>query len=445
MSSLMRISVAVACIAVLGGCGAADDFEPVTEEDAPDLPFRSITAGDRHACARVGGEIYCWGFYGDKRLGEKRNNLAAKPIEVPNVEALDLAAGQAHTCAGELFSPNGGAGCWGNGKYGQLGRGLQTRTPTGRLDDFSKEAKSQPDPDLNGARVVDVAAGARHSCAVLRRGDVKCWGDDSQGQVGDGFPPSGGKKAGEAIEKSPQLVRRIGAQGDPDRTDEGALGPAIDVSAGAGNTCALLENGEVYCWGSALAGQLGNGVAADVIKNSPVQVQGIDNATDISVGFLHSCATLENGEAKCWGEGSEGKLGDGTTMNRATPVTVKNLGDGAPIDISAGKDHTCAVVLVRSLNPPERETQVRCWGSNLSGQLGHGRPDDFRSPTPVKVVEITNAAGVAVGDQFSCALIGASDSEEIKCWGAGGEGQLGDGRRSSTTGPFQRVSIPGSP
>jgi hypothetical protein len=150
-----------------------------------------------------------------------------------------------------------------------------------------------------------------------------------------------------------------------------ALGGVSQISAGASHTCALLTSGQVRCWGAGSNGRLGHGSPSS--SSSPVVVLAdstpLGGVTQISTGTSHTCATLTNGEVRCWGANLEGRLGDGTTDNAdnaGRPVRVAGTGstilDGIA-QVSAGFDHTCAVVEVGT---------VLCWGAESAGQLGHG-------------------------------------------------------------------------
>jgi hypothetical protein len=148
------------------------------------------------------------------------------------------------------------------------------------------------------------------------------------------------------------------------------------VSGGGYHTCALLQNGTVQCWGENDRGQLGNTLG---FSNVPVTVAGISSAVAISTGFLHSCAVLSDGSTRCWGHNISGQLGNGTTVNSSSPVQVSGL--SGPMQIATGGSfeggQSCALMPNRS---------ARCWGWNAYGQLGNGTTTD--SPTPVTVTGV---------------------------------------------------------
>ncbi len=190
---------------------------------------------------------------------------------------------------------------------------------------------------------------------------------------------------------------------------------ATQVSAGFSHSCATLQDGEVWCWGRNFEGQLGDGTG----KNSsvPVQVSGITTATQVSAGGDHSCALLENGTVWCWGRNFEGQLGNGTIISSSVPVQVAGITSAAfqytATQVSAGGDHSCALL---------GNGRVWCWGSGWRSQLGN-RIETKRS-RPVKISGIGIATQVSAGGDHSCALLEGKGG--VKCWGRNFDGQLGD-------------------
>jgi len=308
----------------------------------------------------------------------------------PDLQAA-IAAGAYHTCAlkgGQVY-------CWGKNDYGQLGDGTtMTRTT--------------PTLVANGAMgnsgVTAVAAGAYHTCA-LKGGKVYCWGRNNFGQLGDGTTTD---------RNTPTLVA------------DGAMGNSgvTAVAAGAYHTCAL-KGGQVYCWGRNNFGQLGDGTTTS--SNTPVLVangaMGNSGVTAVAAGWGHTCA-LKGGKVYCWGWNSNGRLGDGTTTDRTTPVLVA---DGAMVNSGvtaiAGGLHTCAI----------KSGALYCWGGNWVGQLGDGTTTDRTTPTLVADGEMGNSGvtAVAASDYHTCALKGG----QVYCWGSNGVGQLGDGTTTQRTTP----------
>ncbi len=241
--------------------------------------------------------------------------------------------------------------------------------------------------------VVDLAAGARHACAVLEDGTVRCWGDNRMGQAG--FP--GGSFTG-----TPTVVAGIAG--------------ATAVAAGEAHTCVLRRDRTVWCWGDGRSGQAGAGIA--YWSATPVQVGGISTAVQIAAGGDTSCAALADGTARCWGRGSYGQLGDGSlTATSPTPVAVADL--SGVTDIAVGPRSACAV----------NAGAAYCWGVNWAGEIGDGTNGSH--PSPSAVVGLPSAAtSIVAGEAFACAVVADLSTW---CWGGGlSNGLLGDGTRPGT-------------
>jgi len=298
----------------------------------------AVAAGETQTCALTSaGGIKCWGynFYG--QVGDGTNTNRSTPVDVAGMitGATLVATGDYHTCA---VTAAGGAKCWGDNAFGNLGDGTETKrnTPT----------------DVAGltSGVVAVTAGRYHSCALTSIGGVKCWGYNSYGELGDGTTTN--RDTAGAV--------------------SGLTGPATAVSAGSYHTCALSTAGGVKCWGANSGGQLGDGTTGD--RSTPVDVVGLTTGvTMIAVGASHTCALTTTGGVRCWGFNSNGQVGDGTTSSRSAPVTVPGLVD--PRVIASGAEHTCAV---------SARGGVKCWGFNFYGEVGDSTR--VNALTPVAVV-----------------------------------------------------------
>jgi subtilisin family serine protease/alpha-tubulin suppressor-like RCC1 family protein len=297
-----------------------------------------------------------------------------------------------------VLSGGGTVVCWGNNYQGELGDGTRTIRPT-----------PVPVSGLTGVTALD--GGGYHTCALLGDGTVRCWGANWFGQLGDGTTTD---------ETTPVPV--IGLTG------------VVSISAGVFDTCALLGDGTVKCWGLNNFGQLGDGTTTN--RTTPVSVVGLAGAIAVSAGsgggsegdVGHTCALLANGAASCWGDNSHGQLGDGTTTSRTTPGTVMGL-TGA-VAVSAGFNYTCALLAGGT---------TECWGWNWVGELGNGDPVwDTYQLAPTAVVGVGGAIGVSSGLANSCALLGDGTA---RCWGWGLYGQLGDG--TYTTAQPTPVTVSG--
>ncbi|MCE7980822.1 MAG: hypothetical protein DYG89_06490 [Caldilinea sp. CFX5] len=249
----------------------------------------AVTTGNLHSCAlRKSGAVLCWG--GGGHVPQSTLPMTVTGL-TSGITALD--AGYAHTCA---VTTDGGVKCWGSNHKGELGDGT------------SGERRDVPDDvvGLQGITVQAVTAGGYFTCALTVEGEVLCWGANDEGQLGT-----------LNTENQPTPVKVMTRDNVP-------LTGIKAISAGAEHTCALTTQGGVKCWGRNREGQLGNGTTD--AKSFPVDVVGLSSGVKaIGVGYHHSCAVLLTGGAKCWGANAKGQLGDGTTVNRTTPVDVIGL------------------------------------------------------------------------------------------------------------------------
>ena len=205
---------------------------------------------------------------------------------------------------------------------------------------FACAGKSGPSTVLTG--LVEIEAGWHHTCALTTAGGVNCWGNNHDGQLGDGTE-----------------VDRVTAV-----DVVGLMSRVNAIAAGERHTCALTTGGGVKCWGNNHDNQLGDGTVNDRV--TPADVMGLTSGVRaITAGERHTCALTTGGGVKCWGKNHDGQVGDGTAINRRTPADVVGLTSGIKT-ITAGGQHTCA------LNPK----YVQCWGDNEDGQLGDGTTAD---------------------------------------------------------------------
>jgi alpha-tubulin suppressor-like RCC1 family protein len=190
----------------------------------------------------------------------------------------------------------------------------------------------------------------------MTSGAVKCWGNNNSGQLGSGV-------VSQAYYSPADVV--------------GLESGVTAISAGLGYSCALRAAGDAVCWGSNRFGNLGDGTVTDQPTPTPVVVQGLPTGqiTSIMAGGLHTCAIVSGGAAKCWGlNTSAGKLGDGTGVDRYTPVDVVGMGSGTAAIATAILHHTCAMTT---------DGGLRCWGYNGYGQVGDGTTTNRLVPTTV--------------------------------------------------------------
>jgi alpha-tubulin suppressor-like RCC1 family protein len=280
----------------------------------------------------------------------------------------------------------------------------------------------------NAIRPSRIDAGTYFACGLFSDSKLRCWGRNDQGQLGAGPGDDVGDEPGE-LTSSLQTVDL----------------PANVVSFALGDShaCAVLANGSVYCWGANQQGQLGLGDTA--ARSTPTIVDLGGTAAEVSLGYEFSCARLASGSVKCWGRNAAGELGIGS--NQAVGDAPGEMGaqlhavnlPAAARSISAGGRHACALLV---------GSELRCWGSAFSGQLGYGVSvglaygDSSTELTPqVAALGSFTVSAVAAGGDHTCArnLQGA-----VKCWGNNAWGQLGygDGAQRGTTAASMGDNLP---
>ena len=371
------------------------DLDIDKEEEVEVGPGVVLVTGRSHSCTiDEDGTLKCWGGNYEQQLGvgttgnqscianSSSFNCIRTPVTVDlgtNRGAQGVAMGLNHTCA---ILDDGSVKCWGKNEYGQLGDGSLTGT------------HSLPNGvDLGDETAVGIELGEDHSCALLESGSIKCWGNNDQKQVA----PTG------STHNEP-----IGVTLPEGRT-------ARDISLGRDFSCALLDDDSLVCWGQNNTGELGVGDTTD--RPNPTAVTFSSNKTAVAFesGFEQSCAILNDGSLVCWGDNNIGQLGVGDTTDRNVPASV-NLGtDRTALDIALGQYHSCALLDDKS---------VKCWGSNGNGELGDGTTTSRNAPVAVTLPRGRKAKEIYAGGNSTCALL---DDNSYVCWGANYFGQLLDG------------------
>jgi len=272
-------------------------------------------------------------------------------------------------------------------------------------------------------QVTAVTAGGNtngHSCAVTITGSVFCWGHNDHGQLGNG-----------SLIQQLTPVQVVAGEGPAD--EDGFLTGVVSMTAGGRHTCALTIAGNVLCWGRGSTSQLGND-STTLAQPTPVQVHGggstevLSQVVSLNSNFDHTCAVTTTGGVWCWGLNSFGQLGDGSTVNRSTPVAVVGVGGtgtlSAVSSVSVGSRHSCAVTTSGS---------VLCWGSQLEGRLGNGLTTNSTVVNPVQVTAgvgpndagaLSQVVSMASTWSNSCAV---TTTSSVFCWGNGQTGRNGNG------------------
>ena len=386
---------------------------PVTIDSSaqPTAADRGVATGESHSCAisEPNRSSVCWG---DDALGQLGDGNSAQscppgrpsytcesPVAVPVVTAsgallsgvISLAAGGGFSCA---LNDGGNVQCWGGNGAGELGDGQSSRA-----EPFRANPNDLTSTILTGPAIA-IAAGLAHACAVMQDTTVRCWGNNSHGQLGTAAasPPSS---------NTPVTVMT----GTPPNT--APLTNAVAIAAGESFTCALISDGTAACWGFTANGQLGRspdscpfppGFGSGIGSGCPVAQPVLDASgnsltgiQEIAGGNYHACAVMNGGTVECWGDNPGGQLGPAAPAGGVSvpPVTVA-VASCDPVNgpactpltgvahIAAGWDHTCASLSAGG---------VRCWGANTFGQLGTNAVPNTQSAVPVAVVGLCNCPG----------------------------------------------------
>jgi alpha-tubulin suppressor-like RCC1 family protein len=275
--------------------------------------------------------------------------------------------------------------------------------------------------------VLKLAVGDGHSCALTQAGYVRCWGDNSDYQLGLGHKLFEGKT-------HPYQI--LDASSGPNIVNLGGVA-ATDIAAGYGFTCAILTGGSVRCWGQNDKGQLGLGNTTDpqVQVGSAINFGSGLTAIAISASLGYACAILSDNNVHCWGDNSHGLLGLGNNTSTVYSGTVALASGTVVTGVATGPSHACALISGGA---------VHCWGDNREGEYGLGSttPKNTNSALPSSYGNASlksglTATSISLGDSFNCSRL---DDGELECWGYNGTGQLGLGS-TQTVGD---VAIPGS-
>ena len=360
----------------------------------------SISAGESHVCLIASSQVFCWGFNGQGQLGNATNVAASSPVAVDTSGVLagktvsSISSGSYFSCA----IASNSALCWGSGTSGELGIGISASSNV-PMSVLSTGA-------LQGKLFTQIDAGQNHACAIAS-GAAYCWGYNAYGQLGNNT---------NNMSTTPVAVTATGALAGKVLTS---------ISAGWYSSC-VIASGAAYCWGN--NEQLGDGSRASSyvpVLVDPTLVK-IGSTYEVTVGGNHVCA-LTAGVANCWGQNSEGQLGNSsfTNSNIPTSVVTKGVFDGKSITaISTGLQSSCVIA----------SGAAYCWGSGGSGQLGNGGYQSYSNPVAVSIAGVLagkTVTSIAVGYQHSCAIASA----DIYCWGNNDQGQLGNSSNVSSYVP----------
>lgn len=355
----------------------------------------AIDGGDMSVCALgVDGKAWCWGpnDLGQLGTGDVTQAYVPRPAaEGYAFKAISVSTGGAFACG---IAATGSAYCWGNQEGGRLGDGVMA--PPGQY-------VTSPVPVAGSRTYAGIAAGGDHACAITTDGAAWCWGHNERGQLGTG------NSANSAV---PVAV---------------AGGLAFtSISAHQMVTCGVTVDDAGYCWGHGAMGNLGSGSRSS--SNAPVPVKGGLRFSDLRAGLWTACGVTTDGDGYCWGQNGSGELGMGSKDPVETLEPARVVGGYAWQSISPGVAVTCGVTTGgRGL----------CWGGNTWGERGDGPfpAADVTSPVPVAGDHDFQSIDA---DWCTCGVAGGV----AYCWGAGGEGCVGDGTRVNRGVPTRVAGQP---
>lgn len=355
----------------------------------------SIAAGGFHTCAALAnGTVRCWGRNSSGQLGDNSTNNRTSPVVAAGLsEVKQLSAGLYHSCALEA---HGGIKCWGLNSDGQLGNNSTTNSKIPVFVFYYSDWKQ-------------VTAGYYHTCGLRANGAVYCWGWDGFGQLG-----ASGASSTTPIAASLMTDMR-------------------QLAAGAHHTCSLKDGGTVYCWGYNALGQLGDGTTTD--RHFGVPVSSLTSVGYLAAGGLHTCAIRTmDGQARCWGFNNAAQVGTGSS----TPSTILTPSGSASLilgatEIALGADSadnyqgtSCAL---RGIG------DIVCWGFGSHGQMGNGTttavnpsPMTVSMPVQPRSTVSLSSKGASAPGQYSLAIGGGDGSNRAWQWAPGGA--------PTQTGPF---------
>lgn len=382
----------------------------------------TIAGGFMHTCATDGISLYCWGSNSYGQLGSGKAVTERTPTKIPlpsNRKVRFLSAHDYNTC---VVYENNSVSCWGNNKDGQAGLGRQEP----KFGDISDTRVDKLSPILLGTtkQVTGISAGGSNICVLFEDGTLKCWGNNDYGQLGLGDMIDRGTKSSDMGNSLPFVD--LGGE------------KAIDIMASGANTCAILDDRSLRCWGNYTAIGSGGSVNLGTQKShmgknlKPVSLGNGASVEAIASGGIHTCALLKGNRVKCWGFNYYGSLGLGDVLNTVIGDSPGEMGENLRpvnidtlhvIQITARQWSTCALL---------ENHAIKCWGYNAYGDLGLGDTkargvslDEMGENLPfVNLGRLARVESIAQSGHHTCVTL---SNNRVKCWGWGFYGQTGAG------------------
>jgi alpha-tubulin suppressor-like RCC1 family protein len=342
---------------VVADAGRSDDGAPSDVGGPPPaLEADVIALGRAHSLALRDRSVFGWGNGSRGLFTQTATSTFVEPRRLFDGAFVHLDSGEDFACG---IDPQGAVGCWGDNRQRQLGRGEVSSSPV-------------PLPVALPFAVEELGLGFDFACARSPAGEVWCWGQNAEGQLGRDDTPSAPAAADPAPIAEP--------------------GPWSHLAASDGHACAIDDDTRLWCWGRNTNAQLGLGPGADIQVRRPEPVVADRGWVSVVCGQFHSCAIHEDGSLWCWGDNRFGQLGLSGGATRSTPEAVNGIG-GRVVQVSASAFATCAL---------NDERRLWCWGRNLEGQLGVDTPSE--SFEPILVPLEFDVMAVDLGRFHTCIL-----------------------------------------
>lgn len=390
-------SCVLTCLAACGNHAVSPDVRSTRSGDAdaafddsiphnsgPDdsvglLRWVDVSVGGSHLCALASsGQVYCLGAreHGQAPQISESLDFDLRPTVVKGIEdVVQVTVGAEHSCA---LTAAGDVYCWGRNENGQIGF----------VSDNSDDVIIPHRVGLAQKAIALSQGGSleRHVCAILNDRSLACWGQNLNGQVGDGDWGYNHRQS------SPTTVE--------------GLGPVSAVTTGGAHTCALDVDAHLYCWGESVGGALGGDVQGGKPVAKPMLIEwNGPRITHISAGVMGTCVITEEQQAICWGANQFGQFGDSPTQTTLVPTPSFVGWEVASVDL--GTAHGCIITDVGA---------VLCGGLNDTGAVAEESPSDVATIYPARLVNVPEAKKVSAGSTISCVI---DSDEQLWCWGEG--------------------------
>ena len=400
---------------------------PQRANAAPITGFTRVETNGKFTCAtKSDTTVWCWGLNSSGQLGDGTTTNRSRPVQVLDLaDVVSVDTGYDYACA---LKSDTTVWCWGGNGNSSLGDGTTTNR--------SRPAQVKDSTGLSYLTgVTQVSTGSGHACAVTSNGSAWCWGWNHYYILGSSGPASNIPKAVPNISTAAQIRAggfftcvlltsgTINCWGERLTGNYGLAGVTFLSKSKGQHICAIATDLALKCWGYNPEGQLG--IGDTTYRSSPTTLTGFEGALSVSSNNHNSCAVKADGTPWCWGWNALGQVGVADTANQINPTAVSGV-TGGVTQISAGYTHTCALLT---------DTTIKCWGQNSDGQLGNGTTTSTYSavtvsaaasalPTPTSVAAAATSSTLKSINVSWATNVNAA-SFTVKLYNAAGASVLG--------------------